>query len=246
MKTTYKVQLFLLHFAGGSSYSYDFLRAFMDADFEFIPLEIPGRGKRFSESLLTHKNEAIADYTQQIQKLRNQQLPYLIYGHSMGATLALSVAHEMEKINDIPLSLIVSGNTGPGVKNIEEVHQNNPRYAMSDVDFKAELTHLGGVPDEILQSDEMYSFFAPIMRSDFEILEKGSSYHPDKQIVVSTPIYALMGSEEKHCEHITNWEKYTNKTFDHQLLEGNHFFINDHPEKLSSIITNCYQKNINR
>ncbi len=241
MKTTHKVQLFLLHFAGGSSYSYDFLRVYMDADLEFIPLEIPGRGKRFHETLLTSKNAAIADYTNQIKKLRNQQKPYIIYGHSMGATLALSVAHEMEKVNDVPSSLIVSGNPGPGVKNIEDRHKNNPRYAMSDADFKAELETLGGVPDEILKSDELYNFFAPIMRSDFEILEKESSNHSDKEIIISCPIHAMMGSDESNSEHITNWKKFTNKTFEHQLLEGNHFFINDHPEKLSSIILNSYQ-----
>lgn len=241
MKTTNKVQLFLLHFAGGSSYSYDFLRIFVDDEFEFIPLEIPGRGKRFNESLLSTKTAAIEDYTKQIKHLRNPNQPYLIFGHSMGATLGLYVAHEMEKINDIPLGLIVSGNPGPGIKDIEETHKNNPRYLMNDSDFKAELESLGGVPDEILKDDEMYNFFAPIMRSDFEILEKESNYL-DKQIKLKTPIHALMGSDEERNEHILNWKNFTHATFEYTLLIGNHFFIFDHPEKLSTIIKNSCKR----
>ncbi|QHI35396.1 Linear gramicidin dehydrogenase LgrE [Kordia antarctica] len=242
MRTEHKVQLFLLHFAGGSSYSYDFLRAYMDDNFEFIPLEIPGRGKRFHESLLATKAAAIEDYTKQIKKLRNHRKPYLIFGHSMGATLALSIAYEMEKINDIALSIIVSGNPGPGIKEPEDPDNKGPRYLMNDADFKAELEILGGIPEEILNSDELYDFFEPIMRADFAILEKESDYS-EEEIKLRSSIYALMGSEEERCEHIENWKKFTKGTFESNLLEGNHFFIHGHPEKLSTIILNSYKDN---
>ena len=62
-----KTQLFLLHFAGGSCYSFDFLNDTLSKKFECHALELPGRGKRNQEKLLLHKEEAIQDYCDQIR-----------------------------------------------------------------------------------------------------------------------------------------------------------------------------------
>ena len=226
-----KIQLFLLHFAGGSCYSFDFLRSYINKDIDFIPLEIPGRGKRFKESALKDKKEAIQDYVHQIKSLRNDQ-PYLIYGHSMGATLGLSVVNEMQKKGDLPLHLIVSGNPGPGIK---ELDAKEHRYLMNDSDFKKELRKLGGVPEEVLESEELYEFFGPIMRADFEILEKDN--FSEEGIKIDIPIHAIMGSEEEEVHRIKNWEKFTSKYFTSKICTGNHFFIHEYPKELAQIIT---------
>jgi external thioesterase TEII len=45
-----KPQLFLLHFAGGSCYSFQFMLPYLK-DFNVLPIELPGRGRRIKESL---------------------------------------------------------------------------------------------------------------------------------------------------------------------------------------------------
>lgn len=232
------MQLFLLHFAGGSTYSYDFLKEYILKDFEVISLELPGRGKRFDEPALKTKEEAIQDYVNQISDSRNSA-PYCIYGHSMGATLGLSVTQRMEEKGDRPESLIVSGNAGPGVSYDELDKPKMKRYLMNDEEFKEELRDLGGVPEEVLTNKELYSFFMPIMRADFEVLEKED--YSEEGIELKTPIYALMGSEEKTSDKIENWKRFTLSNFQYKILEGNHFFIYDHSKELSTIITNCYE-----
>jgi len=232
-----KRQLFLLHFAGGSRYSFDFLKSHLTTDLEFIPLEVPGRGKRFGESLLTDKKKAIEDYFNQIKALRNG-LPYLIYGHSMGATLGLSVAKCMEGINDAPQHLIVSGNPGPGAEKVEGEEERGDRHLMNDEDFKVELKELGGVPEEVIENEELFSFFNPILRADFELLEK-DDFLEEGTILEKTPIYAMMGSEEKSHIRIENWKRYTNNHFQYQILEGDHFFIANHPSALTDVFKNA-------
>jgi surfactin synthase thioesterase subunit len=232
------MQLFLLHFAGGSSYSYDFLRGHFPSDIEVISLELPGRGKRFDEPALKSKKETIRDYTRQITEMRNNA-PYCIYGHSMGATLGLSVTHEMQKRGDYPETLIVSGNAGPGVSYDDPGEPKKKRYLMNDEEFKNELRDLGGVPEEVLANEELYSFFMPIMRADFEVLEKDDC--SEEGIALKIPIYALMGSEEKRSNKINNWERFTLSNFQSKILEGNHFFIYDHVKELSKTIINCYE-----
>lgn len=232
-----KVQLFLLHFAGGSRYSFDFLKEYLQHEVEFIPLELPGRGKRLGETLIKDKKTAIHDYCKQIQTLRNSK-PYLIYGHSMGATLGISVAYEMQEKNDAPEALIVSGNSGPGTVPVDnegnEILIKN-RYLMSTPDFINELIELGGVPEEVLNNKEIFDFFEPILRADFEVLEKETDFI-EKDILISIPIHALMGTEEKTSHQVTNWQRFTTEKLQYAIEKGNHFFIHEHVQKLSEII----------
>ena len=229
-----KQQLFLLHFAGGNAYSYNFIRKYLENNFEFHPLELPGRGKRISEALLYNKKDAIEDYVTQITKLRNDQ-SYLIYGHSMGATLGLSVTKMMEEISDAPEKLIVSGNAGPGIST-----RDYKRYLLDDKAFKEELRRLGGVPNEVLENEELFNFFNTSIRADFEILEK--DMYSEKDVVLKTPIYAIMGDEEEMAADINNWSKFTANDFNSNIWSGNHFFIHKYPYKLSQLITkSCEQ-----
>jgi external thioesterase TEII len=229
MNNTMKYQLFLLHFAGGSTYSFDFIKKHINSDIEFIPLELPGRGKRCNEKLLKTKRETILDYFSQIKALRNDK-PYIIYGHSMGATLGLSVVEKMENSNDAPSALIVSGNPGPGVYKEDKTI----RYLLDDIEFKIVLKELGGIPDEVLDNDELYEFFSPIIRADFETLENDN--FSEKGIVINTPLYAMMGDEEETSDRIENWKNFTNDDFQYKILKGNHFFIYEHTEELVKVI----------
>lgn len=232
MYSNQKIQIFLLHFAGGSCYSFDFLRHEIQHNFEFHALELPGRGKRNQESSLVKKTDAILDYVAQIKKLRNNNRPYIIYGHSMGATLGLSVVKKMEEHSDPPNVLIVSGNPGPGVS-----YNDKERHSLSDSDLKKELRSLGGVPEEILENDDLFNYFIPIMRADFEILEKHK--HSEIGLVINTPIFAIMGDQEETATDIENWKIYTDKKFDYQILPGNHFFIHNQAETVIKIINEC-------
>jgi len=225
----HKPQLFLLHFAGGSIYSYQFLRSFLP-EFDFIPLELPGRGKRIRERLIKDFNQAADDiYRQLVGQL--QPRPFLIYGHSMGSLLALQVAALLEKTNQSPMAIIVSGNAGPGTR------EGKKRYLLEKNAFKAEMKAIGGMPDEVLENEELLEYFEPMLKADFEVVEKDFS---DYILKVNVPIYAVMGTEEEQNDHINDWMNYTTSGFAYELLEGNHFFILRHPEKMAGIIKKCY------
>lgn len=230
------MQLFLLHFAGGNVFSFEFLRKEI-THFDFIPLELPGRGKRHKEHLIKNKDQAIADYFQQIKSLRNGA-PYLIYGHSMGATLGLSVAAKMEIAGDAPQALVVSGNAGPGIKKSSDIL----RHKLDDFNFKKELLSLGGIPAGISENEELFDYFLPIMRADFECLEKDP--FSEKGLKLNIPIHAVMGAEEETCQEIENWKNFTEGAFTSEIWSGNHFFIHHNAAALAQIFTSVFQKQI--
>ncbi len=230
------MQLFLLHFAGGNVYSFEFLRKEIKA-LDFIPLELPGRGKRHKEKLIINKDQAIEDYYKQIKSLRNGE-PYMIYGHSMGAALGFSVAVKMEADGDNPELLIVSGNPGPGIKKNKDFlyHQ------LDDLNFKKELMILGGIAKEIRENNDLFDYFLPIIRADFECLETGFS--SEKDLKINTPIYALMGSDEDNGDKIENWKNFTNNTFTSEIWNGDHFFIYKSAVQLASIFISQHKKHL--
>lgn len=226
-----KPQLFLLHFAGGSCYSFQFMMPML-RDFEVISLELPGRGKRMMEPLVKNFDEAARDvYAQLLPKISSPI--FLIYGHSMGAYLALRVANMLEKAGKSPAAVIVSGNAGPGIK------ERKKRYLMEPAEFKEELKNIGGVPDEVLQDNELFSFFEPVLRADFEVAENtGMENEPP----TSSPLFAMMGSEEDDVNEIANWANFTKSSFKHEVLEGDHFFIHKHPKRIAAVIKECYER----
>jgi external thioesterase TEII len=228
-----KTQLFLLHFAGGNCYSFQFLKPLLP-EFEVITLELPGRGKRLNEPLLKDFGMAAEDIFRQMNTKLNAS-PFLIYGHSMGAYLALRVASMLAGAGSPPVYLIVSGNAGPGVKYEDEVKK---RYLLSRDEFIEELKILGGVPEELLENRELFNFFEPVLRADFQIAENNGMAN---DAPVNVPLYAMMGSTELKTEEISNWGRFTTGRFNHEILEGGHFFIHQHPERIAAVIRNCYK-----
>jgi len=224
-----KPQLFLLHFAGGNCYSFKFLTTFL-RNFDVNALELPGRGNRMNEDFLKDFDLAVEDLYNQINVKLNSA-KFMIYGHSMGAYLALRICSMLEKINRFPVYLIVSGNPGPGIED------DKKRYLMEHNDFIEELKQLGGIPLEIMENEELLEFFLPILRADFEISEKNEL---KKELAINAPIYAMMGNQEEKVDEISNWSRYTRSIFNCKTFEGGHFFIHHHPQQIAKIMKDCY------
>jgi external thioesterase TEII len=223
------MQVFLIPFAGGNRYSYDFLiRRINQKELETISLELPGRGKRHNEADIHILNEAIEDYLRQIVTLRNDT-PFIIYGHSLGAILGYYVTRRIESLGDFPTALIVSGNPGPEIK-------DNKQLILTDEALKDKLRNLGGISEEILKNEEVFEFFKTSIKADFNILhdEQNSQNAAGR---INTPIYALMGDSEENVDHIESWKHFTSSKFTYKIFPGNHFFIHQHPDEIAQVLS---------
>lgn len=221
-------QVFLIPFAGGNCYSFQAFQPFL-LNFDVVSLELPGRGKRIKESLITDFEKAADDICLQIlQRLNTDQ--FLLFGHSLGAQLAYKVTSLLEEQNRTPICAILSGSSSP-CKRV-----NKKRYLLPKLEFIEQLKLLGGIPDELFKNKDLFNFFEPIIRADFQVSEESNlSILPPIKI----PIYAIMGDEEKGSDEIELWAKYTMADFKYRILTGGHFFIRKHPDKISSIIKDC-------
>ncbi|MDR2234816.1 MAG: alpha/beta fold hydrolase [Chryseobacterium sp.] len=227
-KISSQPQIFLLHYAGGDRHSFRPLAESLQPHFQIETPELPGRGERMAESFLDNEEKAVADVLEQIKRARRKEVPYLVYGHSMGAILGLEICNAMEKNKDAPVHFVATGYPGPGIK------KTAPISGLPKTEFFAEVKKLGGLSDEIMQYEELLDFFEPVLRADFRLVESKSNVIPD--IKLQTPIYAVMGETENYSSDISNWVNYTHADCECRIMNGNHFFINQHFSDLSQII----------
>ena len=230
-----KIKLICLPFAGGSKYAYHrFVRLAPDW-LEIIPIDLPGRGSRMTEALLTDVEAILDDVMHQIRDLT--MYPYAIYGHSMGALLALLTARRIrkEKLNE-PLHLFVTGLGGPSV-NDRIVRHNLPEPQLID-----ELISLDGMPRDVLNDRVMMSFFLPIIRADFEAIDN-YQYQEDHKLDI--PITCIIGREEKITpEKAQAWENETLAEVNVRRFPGKHFFIFEHDKEVIRLISKMLDQSV--
>lgn len=225
------IKLFCLPFAGGSKYSYKGYESKAPAEIEVIPLELPGRGKRIREPLMTNLDALVEDLYGFLRPQLNDE-PYAIYGHSMGAFLTHLLTKKILADDGVknPLHLFLTGCRGPSIKDSEP-----GKHLLPKEQFIQKLIEYGGSPDEILQDKQLINFFEPIIRADFQAIEShlyvSSTPH-------DIPMTVMIGNQEvTTAEDAKAWQMESSIPINFIQFEGKHFFIFDHVDEIVKIMT---------
>ena len=227
-----KINLYCLPFAGGNKYSY---REFVEkapSILNVITLEYPGRGAKIKEPLLSDIN-ALADnlYNQISNEIGNNN--YGLYGHSMGGLMSyLLTLKILENNKQAPSHLFITGTSGPSAPSRQE---EKKRYLLDKKEFIEEIKELDGMPEEILQNEELLYYFEPILRSDFKLSE---NYLYQDHAPLNIPITVITGTDEDmELEDVQLWQKETTFKVDFKKMPGKHFFIFKHTQIVVDIIS---------
>ncbi len=243
IKRNKKVNLICLPYAGGSSNYFEPIKKalqtlqknhqYSDLEIEVIEVTLSGRGVRYHEPLFKNIDDLVADIWKQIQHLMYQ--PYAFFGHSMGALLAYQLTHQAKKMRfPTPIHLFLSGREAPSVP-----PDNEKRFLLPLPAFKAKLKNYGGISTDILEDTDIFSFFEPIIRADFEAVETWKyRYRPKLNI----PTVIFSGTEEDITnEELVAWQKEFQNDIQFKIFEGDHFFINNHAEVIANIFVKQIQ-----
>jgi medium-chain acyl-[acyl-carrier-protein] hydrolase len=181
-------------------------------------VHLPGRGKRLKEQTFTQiipLVKAIADRTGP-----EIDVPYALYGHSMGAVIAFELAHELFRRRCAPPQhLFVSGRRAPQCPRTEPTTFNLPHD-----EFIAELRKLNGTPREVLENPELIELFMDLLRADFEMVET-YQYHPTERLSCPITVYGGLQDKEVPAESCHAWKEQTSASCKVKMVNGNHFFI---------------------
>ncbi|MCB2354681.1 thioesterase II family protein [Clostridium estertheticum] len=222
--------LFCLPYAGGSKAIYYNWKNYLHPSIQLVPIELKGRGNRFSEVFYENIEEAVDDILGYIkEKIVSDD--YAIYGHSMGSLLAYELYYKISESNlRKPKHIFFSGYEAPSmIKKIENT------YTLPDYDFMKKVMELGGTTEALINNQEILQIFLPIIRSDFKIVENYNYKKREEKIKCGVSI--LNGKQDSiSLEEIVAWKNHVCRGIKVYNFEGNHFFMNNNVENITSII----------
>ena len=230
-----KLKLFCLHFGGGNKFSLQEIAKYIENRIETVFLEIPGRGRRIDEELLSDLNEMAQDVYAQLKKQIQRDTKYILYGHSLGGMLVFLVSRLLQKNGDImPIHLIPSGVKAP----IHRRAKNDYYHVLSDREFEQRVYQLGGIPDAVMAHREILDFFLPALRADFKAIE---TYVYSSEEPLKIPITALAGLQEGiSMNELKDWQMESQFPLTIKQYEGNHFFIFENYKEVAGLINSKF------
>jgi medium-chain acyl-[acyl-carrier-protein] hydrolase len=224
-----RLRLFCLPYAGGGSRIY---RTWADAlpdDVEVCAVQLPGRDQRHNEAPISDAAELIDALSAMMRHYLD--LPYAMFGHSMGAVLAYELARRLGAAYDRePSALFVSAHGAPHLP-----RRRPPSHHLPDDEFIARMKELNGTPAEVFANPELLALLLPMLRADFKLVE---TYAELPGPHLSCPVLAMGGRSDSDvpATSLDAWTAVTRGQFRSMLFEGDHFFINSERETLLRVL----------
>ena len=220
-----KPTVIIFYHAGGNANQYRSLCS--SDDIIFLPYELPGRGLRRNEQFAKGLFPLAESICIDLLELFDGRVCFL-YGHSLGALIAFSVAYLLEKkYNKFPNRLIVAARHSPDVVRNEGYRCSQGQDALLD-----ELKRLEYMPEELLVSREFMELAMPIIYSDFA-LHENYSYNGE---VINTPISVWYGqNDDISIDELKPWAALTTRETTMRCFDGGHFFVFDNADLVHNV-----------
>ncbi|HSK41433.1 MAG TPA: alpha/beta fold hydrolase [Arenibaculum sp.] len=215
-----EARLVCCSYAGGSASAYAGWPQRLPPGIEVLAFELPGRGARFSEPAF-NSLPAAADHLLALLD-GYTDVPFSLYGHSMGAATALELCKRLHDRGKLPERLFVSGCAAPHLPS----RRKRRLFDMPHDDLMRELALLGGLPKELLANSRFIDSFLPTIRADMQCREECPGDIRD----IGIPIHVLTGRDDDLVtnDDLGEWQRYSSHPLSVRIFEGGHFFINSH------------------
>lgn len=224
-----KVRLICLPYAGGGAGAYYRWSSLLDSDIDVIRIQLPGHETRIREPLLKRSEEVVYELADALLYFLDR--PFFVYGHSMGALLGFELIRKLRADHGImPVHLFVSSFRSPHLPPVDPPISELPEELFID-----QLRKYGGVPEKVLAERELMDLMLPILRADFKMLD---TYVYKEDRVLECPVTAFGGMQDTKVKEymVKSWRKETSCAFRSLFFSGGHFFINEKPLAVISVI----------
>jgi medium-chain acyl-[acyl-carrier-protein] hydrolase len=214
-----RLRLFCFPYAGGGAQIYRQWADALPEDIEVCAIQLPGRERRHAERPV----RGISSATDALYgALRSYlDLPFALFGHSMGAVLAYEVARRFQaETGRGPAHLFVSGHRAPHL-----IMRKKPLHRLPDDQFVTGMKELNGTPAEVFDHPELIDLLMPMLRADFELVETYAEL-PGPRLKCQVTALGGNADPDVSADELAAWRTATSGPFRSLLFDGDHFFIN--------------------
>jgi medium-chain acyl-[acyl-carrier-protein] hydrolase len=214
-----RARLFCIPHAGGGASAYRLWSRDLPADIEVLAVQLPGRETRLREAPLRRIEAIVEELVPAL--LPHLDVPFAIFGHSMGAVLAAATAAALgASARPLPMHLFLSARRA--------AHMPDRFPALSrlpDSEFVAELNRrYGGISPDVLGQPEILEIFLPTVRADIAALE---AYQTVAPVRIPCPLTILGGSDDSHVSRaeLEAWGDGATRHREFFMFPGDHFYV---------------------
>ncbi|MFD5141832.1 thioesterase II family protein [Streptomyces sp. NPDC058401] len=178
----------------------------------------PGRAERIAEPPSTDLRQLAHEIADAVAELADR--PVALFGHSMGAPVALETAAALEARGIDPVRLFASGSrnapyppSGDGSDTDDE-----------DTDDAAVIEHLltlGGTDPELAADPEFQELVLPYVRADGRAFR---TYVPRPDLSVRCPVTTVNGDADADAD-LRPWAELTRGGLREHEMPGDHFYL---------------------
>ncbi len=226
-------RLFCLPFAGGGIGIYRTWPGAAPEGLEVVMVQLPGRERRIREEAYRNMDALVSDLWPAVEPLTD--VPFSIFGHSMGAAIAHELARKAAAASASPELLFLSSRRAPSVP-----PPHPPMYMLPDAVFTERLQELyGPFPDALKRHPGLLKTFLPTMKADLELLD---TFEPSnaRDLDCSLVTIAAQADHAVLPETVLPWSQVTMADTEHIVVPGGHFHVRDHHtarDKVMDILT---------
>ncbi|WP_034269727.1 thioesterase II family protein [Haloechinothrix halophila] len=224
------LRLVCLPHAGGTPAAYRGWSAHLPLNVELLATCYPGRQDRLGQPPIECMPDMVDALLTALLPLSD--LPMVLFGHSMGASIAFETALLLEHNHGIaPEALLLSGRRAP------RLLTGRPPYLGGDEAIMADVRRLDETSSTVLDEPDLRDLVLPAIRADYRLL---GTYKPTLDGVSSAPITAYVGDDDPDIteEHILGWTAHTSAHFTHRVFPGGHFYLAEcESELVADVVT---------
>lgn len=234
-----RVRVFCFPYAGGSPLIF---RTWPDAlpdTVEVMAVRLPGHDSRIRELAFTEWDPLLETIEQALSEYLD--LPFVLFGHSLGASIAYELAQRMQRSQRSMMHshLVVSGRRCPHMPSCRM-----PMHHLPQQEFFERLRQMNGILPEVLENTRLMAVLEPSIRADIKLAEtwKGTTETP-----LDVPITALSGALDDidSTGDMQGWTRYSSIHCSLITLPGGHFFIHTAELQILEIlagVVDCIQR----
>lgn len=205
----------------------------LPADIGVLAVRYPGREDRFRDPFPSGLEALADDIAEALGKLTPGRL--VLFGHSMGASVAHEVALRLQDRGGAPAALCVSGRRPP------QLLDSQRRYSGPDDEIIADMLRLDASRAPVLADPGMLEYVLPAVRADYRLVD---DYRGGHRPALDCEVYAYTGDRdtEVSVEQMHGWADLTHNAFELRVLPGGHFYLRDEEAALLADIADVLDR----